>query len=210
MSATRVEIAVATVVRRATIVAERVSTSVVATLVAVVHSEVLVARPSDGCERATVIPRATAISVPSVSTAINRVEARHSEVEVGAVRIAGIDAEVPVATAPVQRTIEISGVEVHSVLPVEEDIAQVEIAALPVDAVKVVLRVYAHEVVEVHLVGCFILLFREVELIGHLVGEEQGLLAGLLVAHGVGRCYECEQCHKGGHHLLHNRNLFKN
>ena len=155
------------------------------------------------------IPRATAVHVPCVATAINAIEARHSEIEVVAVRIAGVDAKVPVACAPVEGAIEVRGIQIQTILPIEEDIAQVEITALPIDAVEVVLCVYAHEVIEVYLVGCFILLFREVELIGHLVGQEQSLLAGLLVAHGACRCYECEQCHKGGHHLLHILVCFK-
>ena len=154
------------------------------------------------------IPRVSAVHVPGVTSTIDAIEVRTSEVEVVTMGIACINAKVPEACIPVERTVEIGGIQVELVLPVQKDIAQVEVTALPIDSVEIVLGINAHEVVKVYLVGCFILLFREVELVGHLVGEEQSLLTGLLVAHGVGRCYESEQCHKGGHHLLHNGKLF--
>ena len=185
--------------------------AVVAAVKTIAHSETVVvaAMTVSGTIGASVIPTTSTVHTPAVSTVVGKVEVWPSEIEIGAVRVTGVDAEVPVACAPVEGAIEVRGIQIQTILPIEEDIAQVEITALPIDAIEVVLCVYAHEVIEVYLVGCFILLFREVELIGHLVGQEQSLLAGLLVAHGACRCYECEQCHKGGHHLLHILVCFK-
>ena len=137
-------------------------------------------------EGTTVVPRASVVVVPSMSAAVGVPEVRTSEVEIVAIRVAGIDAEVPVACIPVERTIEVGSCAVGCILPVEENIAQIEVTASPVCSIKVVARVDAHQIVEVHLVGSFVLLFGEVQLVSHLVGEEQSLLASLLVAHCVG------------------------
>jgi len=132
-----------------------------------------------------------------VAAAIDSIEAGHSEVVVVAVGIAGIDTEVPETIAPVKGTIEVGGVEESPVLPVEQDIAQVEVAVLPVDAIEVVVVVDAHQVVEVDFVCCLILLLGEVQLVSHLVGEEQSLLTSLLIAHGAGRQGHHEHCCEG-------------
>ena len=71
-------------------------------------------------------------------------------------------------------------------MPVEEHIAQVKVAMRPVCTIEVVIGVYAHQVVEVDLVGSLVLILGEVELVCHLVGEKQSLLACLLIAHSVG------------------------
>jgi hypothetical protein len=128
------------------------------------------------------------IDVPEVGAA---------KVEVVAMGIAGIDAEVPVTSLPVQGAIEIGGCQVGLILPVEQYVAQVEVALCPIHTIKVCLGVHAHQVVEVDFVCCLILLFGKIELIGHLVGQEQGLLASLLITHSIGRHREGEQCGKG-------------
>ena len=104
-SAARANAATVAIARRAAVVAEGLSASVFAALVAVVHSEVLVAMASGGCESATVVPRPAAVPVPRMASAIHGIEVRASEVEIIAVRIARVDAEVPIAATPVQRTI---------------------------------------------------------------------------------------------------------
>lgn len=93
---------------------------------------------------------------------------------------------MPYAGGPIQRPVKVCGGAECLVLPVEQDVAQVEVALPPVCLIEVVGRVYAHQVVQVHLVGCVILLFGEVQLVCHLVGEEQSLFARLFVAHRVG------------------------
>jgi len=74
-------------------------------------------------EVATVIPRAASVVVPAVASAIGVEEVGTAEIEIVAVRIAGVDAEMPEACVPVERAIEIARREVGVVLPVEQYIA---------------------------------------------------------------------------------------
>ena len=108
---------------------------------------------------------------------------RTAKVEVVAVWIAGVDCEVPASCIPVERTIEVRGCAESSVLPVEQYVAEVEVALSPVCSVQVVIVTDTHQVVKVHLVGGLILVVGEVKLVSHLVGEEQCSLASLLVTH---------------------------
>ena len=78
----------------------------ITTVPTVVHTDMLSVRGVEVLTM-TVIVAVSANSVPSVGTMIGVIEVRTSEVEVVTVRVAGIDAEVPVAGVPVQRTIEI-------------------------------------------------------------------------------------------------------
>ena len=57
----------------------------------------------------SMIVAAGAVVRPAVSTPIVQIYGRMAKVEVGAHRIAGIDAKVPVASTPVQWAIEIGG-----------------------------------------------------------------------------------------------------
>ena len=95
------------------------------------------------------------------------------------------DAEVPVACVPVEWTIEVFCCAEATILPIPEDVAQVEVTSCPVCSIAVVHGVYTHEVVEVYLVCCLILLFCQVKLVCHLIGEEQSLLTSLLITHCV-------------------------
>ena len=136
--------------------------------------------------------------IPGMASGVGEHEVRTTEEEVVAMRIARIDTEVPEAIAPVERTVEVRGTAVSAILPVEQDVAQVEVALPPVDTVEVVVVVNTHEVVEIDLIGCFILLVGEVKLIGHLIREEKRLIARLAVTHGRSaqrdREQECECC----------------
>ena len=156
----------------------------------------------------TIVVAMSSMNVPGMSATIGGIEVRTSEVEVVTVRIAGIDAEVPVACLPVEGTVEIAGCQEGIPLPVEQDIAQVEVATLPVDAKHVVAARHAHQIIEVDFITSLILLVGEVELIGHLISQEQSLVAGLLETHCGGRdCYR-QHRHQGHQHLLHNRIFF--
>ena len=124
--------------------------------------------------------------MPAVASTVHGVEVRCAEIEVVTVWIAGVHTEVPIACVPIKRAIKIGGVAVHAVLPIEQNVTQVQVAALPVEAVQVVVVVDAHQVVEVNLVCSLILVIGEVQLVGHLVRQEQGLPASLVVTHGVG------------------------
>ena len=164
-------------------ISEVSATSVVATCESVAHASAFMASVS---EVTSMIPAAATIHPPAVTSTIDCPEMGTAKVEVVTVGIAGIDAEVPVAGFPVEGAIEVGSCHEGVVLPVEQDVAQVKVALCPIDAIQVVDGVDAHQVVKVHLVGGLVLLLGEVQLVCHLVGEEQCLLAGLLVTHCVG------------------------
>ena len=63
------------------------------------------------------------MTMPSVSAAVGGIEVRASEVEVVAMWVAGVDAEVPVAAFPEEGTIEVAGCDIGVPLPVEQDVA---------------------------------------------------------------------------------------
>ena len=153
----------------------------------------------------SVIVAASAVHVPAVATAIGGIEVRATEVEVVTVRIAGVDGKVPVAGVPVERTVEVSGCAEEIPLPGVEDVAQVEVAALPVGTEHIVVAGHSHQVVEVNLVGGLVLCIGQIQLVGHLVGEEQSLVAGLLIAHCTCRHGSGQHHHQCEYHLFHNR-----
>lgn len=124
--------------------------------------------------------------MPAVSPTVGCIEVGASEVEVVATRVAGIDAKVPEAIAPVQWTIEIGSCHEGIPLPAKQDIAEIQVTTLQIDTIHVVVGAYSHQVVEVDLVGSLILFVVEVQLIRHLVGEEEGLITCLLVGHRIG------------------------
>ena len=155
----------------------------------------------------SVIVAVNAVVMPGMGATIGGIEVGTSEVEVVTMRIAEIDAEVPVACLPVERAVEVTGCHEGVPLPVEEDITQVEITALPVGAEYVCPSCDSHEVVEVNLVGGLVLFIGQVQFVGHLICQEQGLVASLLVTHGVcidanGHHHQCEK------QLLHNRIVY--
>ena len=80
-----------------------------------------------------------------MTSTVRYVEVRATEEEIVAARIAGVDAEVPVARIPVERTVEIGGIEICSILPVEQDIAQIHIALAPVSTIQVIVCIYTHQ-----------------------------------------------------------------
>jgi hypothetical protein len=140
-----------------------------------------------------VIPRATTIVMPSMSASIGYIEMRTTEIEVITMRIACIDAEVPVATLPPQWAIEIACCAESLILPVEKNISQIHITMNPIVRKNIVICIYTQEIVEIHLICSLILLFIEVKLICHLICKEQSLLASLLVTHCISLCEECAQ-----------------
>ena len=176
----------------------------ITTIPTVMHTYMLSSWGTEVLAMAVVIA-AVAVDMPGMSATIADIEGRRSEVEVVTVRITGVDAEVPVASFPVEGTIEIAGCDKGIPLPVEKNITQIEVATLPVDAKHVRATRHTHQIVEVDLVTSLVLLIGEVELIGHLIGQEQGLSAGLLETHGGGRDCDCQHRHQGHQHLFHNR-----
>lgn len=131
----------------------------------------------------SVIPRASSVASPAVTAAIHGVEMWVSEVEVVASRIACVYSEVPAACLPVQRTIEIRSCTICAVLPVEKYVAEIEVSLSPVVPVQVVVIIDTHQIIEIYLVCCFILVVSEVKLVRHLVGKEKCAFACLFVTH---------------------------
>ena len=180
----------------------------VTTVPAVQHAEVRAPCCRTEVVAASVVVAVSAYYVPGVSATIAGIEHGASEVEIVAVRIAGIDAEVPVAVAPVEWAVEVAGCAEGPPLPVEQDIAHVQIATLPVVAIDVVVARHTHQVVEIDFVGGLVLFVSQVQFIRHLIGQEQRLVACLFVAHCLTRCCYCQHCYQGHHHLLHSRKYF--
>lgn len=149
-----------------------------------------------------------AIRTPAMSAAIGYIEVRTPEVEIVTTRVVGINAEVPIACFPKQWTIEIGCCTECFPLPRIEDVAQVHIAALPVIAEHIITTSDTHQVVKVHLVGSLVLSIREVQLISHLIGKEQGLTTSLFITHGVAPDSHRKQGEKGHQILLHSRIVF--
>ena len=70
--------------------------------------------------------------MPSMSTSIGHIEMRTTEIVVIAMRIAGIDTEVPVTALPPQWAIEITCSTESLILPVEKYISQIRITMNPI------------------------------------------------------------------------------
>ena len=186
-----------------------VSVAIVTTVPAVAHTEVFTISSALEVVAVSVVVAVSAVTMPGMSSAIGGIEVRPTEVEVVAVRIACIDGEVPETGVPVKRTIEIAGCTEGSPLPVEENVAEVEVTALPIDAEDIVNTCYSHQVVEIDFIGGLILLIGKIEFVCHLVGEEEGLIASLFVAHRVGGSCGHDQHYYQGYHLFHNRCILK-
>ena len=131
----------------------------------------------------TVIEAVAAIVVPTVTASIGGIEVRPSEIEVVTVGITEIDAEVPITCLPVKWTIEILGCKIGAPLPVEKDITQVKVATLPISAEHIRTPRNTHEVVKVDLIRRLILGIRQIQLVCHLVRQDKGFPASLLVTH---------------------------
>ena len=187
-------------------ITERSSSAVITTVESVSHTYSRMSSWVRAAETSSVIPASVSVYSPAMTSTVRYVEVRATEVEIVAARIAGVDAEVPVARMPVERTVEIGGIEICSVLPVEQDIAQIHIALAPVSTIQVIVCIYTHQVVKVHLVSCLILVFRKIELVSHLVCQEESLLSCLLITH----CRSGSECHhehgyQSYYHSFHNR-----
>ena len=157
----------------------------VTTVPTVVHTEVVSAWSTEVIPVSVVVTMST-VNVPGMTAMIGGVEMWTSEVEVVTMWIAAIDTKVPETCLPVEWTIEIAGCQIGLPLPVEQDIAQVQVTTLPIGAENVSSTSHTHQVVEVDLVCCLVLLIGQIQLVRHLVSEEQGLIAGLLVTHCFG------------------------
>ncbi len=190
--------------RRTVAVVVMLVTEVVA-LPAIAHSYVVVAAVVAmwaDIVAVGVIPTAAGVAMPCVAAAITGVEHRPTKEEVVAMGIACIDAEMPETVAPDKWAEKVCRAAECLKLPTQKHITQVEIAALPVDSEDIVVTRDTHQVVEIYLVGSLVLLLSEIQFVGHLVGEKQSLVAGLLITHCLACCCYQQHC-QDYHHLLH-------
>ena len=153
----------------------------------------------------TVIVAISAHYMPCMTTTIGGIEGWTSEEEVVAVGIAGINGEVPEAVRPIKWAEEVGRCTEGLPLPVEQYVAQIQVAALPIHAIHIITARHTHQVIEIDFVGCLILLICQVQLIGHLICQEESLVTCLLVAHCLARSCYCQQCYQCHHYLFHNR-----
>ena len=100
--------------------------------------------------------------------------------------VVSVHCKRPAACLPCYRTIEVRESHILVVLPAVQDIAEVSVTAIPPDAEDITVSVQAHQVVEVNFIDCLILCSGEVELVSHLVREEEGFVLCCVIAHGVG------------------------
>ncbi len=110
---------------------------------------------------------------------------------------------MPETVTPIEWAIEVGGSEEGIPLPVEQDVTQVLVAALPIGAKHIIVTRHTHQIVKVDLVRSLILCICQIQFISHLVGEEESFIASLFVAHRLARS-RCQQHHcKGYHYLFH-------
>ena len=188
-------------IRTVTIATGMVMTEV-ATIPTVMHAEVSTSYRTEVVATA-VIPAMSTHTVPGMCSTVAGIEYRTSEVEVVTMRIAGVNTEVPVAVTPIEWTIEVGGSDKCLPLCIQQHIAEVAVAALPVGAIDIIVTRHTHQVVEVDLIGSLILLISQIQFVGHLVSQEQSLVASLFVTHRLARCCYREHSYEGYHHLFH-------
>ena len=128
------------------------------------------------CARAALCPTRAGIAHVDIGPVV---------VEIVGPGVVGVDGEDKPVAAPREWTEEVVGRAIEGILPVEEDVAEVGIAKRPVVAEDIVAVVNGEEIVEVHLIATVVLFGREVQFVGHFVGQEVGVFAGFPIAHGV-------------------------
>ena len=100
--------------------------------------------------------------------------------------VAGVDGERPATSAPDDGTVEPLTGHDAVVLPGAEHIAQVAVANFPPKTEHVGAGIYVEQVVEIDLIHCLILCCCQSELVGHLVCQEERLVACGVVRHCCG------------------------
>ena len=112
-----------------------VTISVVTSVKAVSHAGRFMTYSRSMTKIPAAVPRAMPIVMPAMPAIVNEDKVWPTKIEVVTTGITCVDGKVPVASVPVQRTIEIAGCAESTILPVEQYIAQVEIASSPIVAI---------------------------------------------------------------------------
>ena len=63
---------------------------------------------------------------------------------------------------PIEWTKEITCLTECAILPVEQDITEVEVAVTPISTIEVIISVDAHQIIEINFISSLILVFRQV------------------------------------------------
>ena len=181
-------VASAVAAARSVVVASTIVTSVVVTTSVIASSVVASVSPTASGpmrvahSRSAVEPHVAIGAVSSVvrtvseSSTIGNVDGGASEVVVS-YTIAVEDGVVPAVSSPAYGAHEVVDCCVEPVLPVEEYVAQVLVAILPVVSEGIGGIVHGQEIVEVYLISTVVLLSCQIQLVCHLVRQEPGLLA---------------------------------
>ena len=200
--------AVTAAIARMIVTATRRTAAMVLTAAMVYHSTVIPASQTTiPVMRSASTVEAGRIVETSVTATIAEIHVR-TVVEETANGIVTVDGIVPCATVPEEGMQEVVCSSKQRVLPIQQDVTQVGIAIGQVVTVGIVCGLHTQQIIQVDLIAVFILLFVQIQLIGHLVREEQSLLASLVIAHGGnrGECHEGER--EGENHLFHKAYLF--
>ena len=110
-------------------------------------------------EHSAVIPATATIVMPCMTSMICCIEVWMTVIEVIAMWIVCIDAEVPESIAPIEWTVEILKSAECAILPVEQYVREIKVTSGPIVCIQIRSRVYTHEIVEINLVCSLILLF---------------------------------------------------
>jgi hypothetical protein len=95
--------------------------------------------------------------------------------------------ESPGIGFPGYRAIEVFDVQIFVILPGTQHVAEVVVATVPAGAIEVVGAVQTHDVVEVNLIDCLILVVGQFQFVSHFVAQKEGIVLCFFVAHGFGR-----------------------
>lgn len=93
------------------LVAETLTTTKVPTIETITHTHSRLTTRARTSEVASVVPTSATIHSPTMTTTIRGVEVRATEEIVVAVWVASVDAEVPVSSVPIERAVEICGIQ---------------------------------------------------------------------------------------------------
>lgn len=180
MVATRIAIVVTIVV------AARMCTAVTAIVTSGVTSRAMTAVTSHTAvvsgRTVTYIGRGSVVRAMCPNAAVPSVIAAGTSVVVVTAMVVIPEGEVPCVVTTDDGTIEVLRGTVEAPLPIEEDVAEVSVAIVPV-VVEGVGTAHIHEVLKIDLIYQIVLLGSKVELVGHLVGEVVSVLLRFAEAH---------------------------
>lgn len=128
--------------------------------------------------------------VAAMASMVGLVAVRSIEVEERVVMVNRVDAEVPTVTIAVDRTEQILAIHELLILAIVQDVTEIVVAVVQdavvmIDGITITKyyvvhdTVYAIDIIEVDLVNVIILIWSEVELVGHAVAQEAGVITYL-------------------------------